>query len=626
MSSRRNGERVRVENIMQLVRCFRPEISVSKSHRGRGKKGKKRRLSSKASSRTSSSAGGLSNVSSVLQNGGVHALSGGGASSCSSGSSSSQDIGEKTSIATLLSLAGWRVRRAGEIARVGANSAPKRSRREDAEERLAEQKISSSAVGIKDGSARISAGGSEPEAPAVRVRLLSEEESHSPSRKARKHSPRLSAAAHNYVVPDGASTGSLKRAQLSEDSKTSPPVRLLSDDIVTKSPKRKLSSGPGSPGHQKLRRSNATASPPKPSAEDTCRTRITALGEMCPRMEATKRGKGGKQLVTFQLVDCADVLGLVGMKLSVAEEQYKELVQRAHARLADVKMQSDAGSVAASDEPLSGEDLVLVTAFSYLVASGSLYWGFGPRVYEYVRDELSGAVEAYASPFNHTLPRFCSPFSLDRFFGSLGSFYDVDWQSVLPTLVQLEGGDVETKESAKRRRLEDGSANEVQEGGRRASDHSQMENLVTIIANPPYIEAEIQFCADFVNKIGSIFETLNNSTEESRRPKKDLLILSICPDWRPAPCIVSLQEAASKVYERVLPPKQHGYYNYQSCEFVKATFPSLAFGFQWLKKGNREQEEQISNERNAHLDKKGSLEKVLGVLFKHMGEDPRKHR
>ena len=131
--------------------------------------------------------------------------------------------------------------------------------------------------------------------------------------------------------------------------------------------------------------------------------------------------------------------------------------------------------------------LLRVTALSYLPASGSLYWGFGPGVYNFVRTELNGRLEAYASPFNQTMPLYCSPFWLDKVFFSCGSFYE---------FVGVGGGwrllgswDAEGLRGP-----------EEKQGGKNTDG-----GLTTVVANPPYIEADLELCAKTIAELLSAF-------------------------------------------------------------------------------------------------------------------------
>lgn len=222
-------------------------------------------------------------------------------------------------------------------------------------------------------------------------------------------------------------------------------------------------------------------------------------------------------------------------KLSITVSKAKLLSLRERCDHFLGQLRADGVATMVGQEEITTELVLRVTAFSYMVASGSLYWGFGPDAYNFVKDELGGVIELYASPFNHTLEHFCSPFELDKVYKSLGSFYKVDWSQVLS------------------RDMFSGIKSD--------------EDRIVVIANPPYIESEIELCCRSVESL------------MQNHGSKIKMVLSICPAWDGAKGIVSLQKSKFKVYERRLLPCEHSYYNYQTFKWVAATFPSLGFGF-----------------------------------------------
>lgn len=65
----------------------------------------------------------------------------------------------------------------------------------------------------------------------------------------------------------------------------------------------------------------------------------------------------------------------------------------------------------------------LVTRYALTGISNGLFLSLPPRVYnKLLRSSKLPVLEAYASPFNHTLPEYCSLFDRDRVYGSLGRF------------------------------------------------------------------------------------------------------------------------------------------------------------------------------------------------------------
>lgn len=200
------------------------------------------------------------------------------------------------------------------------------------------------------------------------------------------------------------------------------------------------------------------------------------------------------------------------MSLGTGKEKYDSLMERAQQ------------FVEKFDNVVTAFEVVKVAALNYMPASGSLYWGFGPKVYKEAQVQMEAKIEAYASPFNHSLNFFCSPFDIDVAFGSLGSFYKVDWQETL------------TK---------------------------KQPNVKCIVANPPYIEKDLEMCCSTIGKILKV--------------NPSITLLSICPDWTDAPGIKMLTNLST--YKKILGKDEHCYFNYQRLTWISAKFPSIAFGF-----------------------------------------------
>eukprot|EP00392_Amoebophrya_sp_AT5.2_P015251 g15450.t1 len=547
----------------------------------------------------------------------------------------------ETPEAVLMRLSRWRVRRAGElISSSRRGSLPRVHPESDSDSSDANKRGENKSAGSPkvpqlhpgNGSGKICRGDqpasgtsgpagvepaagktasrSPPSSPGPRVRLLSEDCSPKGSLKRPRH---------------GSVPGLMADGSGSDGGLLPPPqsVRLLSDDVSVENRnpdraynfphaeiKRRSHSGSDAAGVLASSSKDGRGQTPGTMKNDKSQQRLAArvrqalalLGTLCERVEVVKKQK---PLVSYQLsAACRNHQGLANLKLSLSKEKYEALLQTC--------AQNINGMIQA---PLlvSADHFLLITAFAYLVASGSLYWGFGPAVYQYVRQNLNGQIEAYASPFNHTLRSYCSPFSLDRLFGSLGSLYDVDWASEIK---RLTGSAMKITEAAKKSAEADPEAGcsspaakrlkpicHQTESSKSAAEQGGNRSFFTVIANPPYIESEIQLCAETITKIFSAYEKLPKTFETP-------LVLSINPDWRPAECLAKLSEIPQKTYERVLEAKEHGYYNYQTCEFVKAQFPSLAFAFQ----GGGDHGVGGAEE----------TKKILEKLFTHMGEDPAK--
>jgi hypothetical protein len=186
------------------------------------------------------------------------------------------------------------------------------------------------------------------------------------------------------------------------------------------------------------------------------------------------------------------------------------------------------------------------TVLNYLVASSTLYWGFGPEVYDVARE--GGAVlECYASPFNNSLPYFCSPCApLDMVYGSLGSFYSDRVDAVAAELFGSEG---------------------VPPGRCPA----------TFVANPPYVETELLACAERVREL----------VAAARVAGGRLRFVSIFPAWPGAAGLRSMRDLGSAaghqgategvVVEVELCRGAYFYYDYQQDSRVEARFRSVGF-------------------------------------------------
>ena len=170
-----------------------------------------------------------------------------------------------------------------------------------------------------------------------------------------------------------------------------------------------------------------------------------------------------------------------------------------------------------------GERIYLTVVLNYAISSSSQYWGIGTELYKKVEQIDSLAFESYASPFNRTLFRFSSPFFLDLAVGSLGSLY-----------------------------------------GNIAGSSISVSNVV--VANPPYIESELNSCFQFVQ----------NLLESARPPS---LVMSVFPLWNDSPAIqnmIALVQTHGGDFI-ILYRAAHQYFDYQSGKSIRALFGSLCF-------------------------------------------------
>lgn len=69
--------------------------------------------------------------------------------------------------------------------------------------------------------------------------------------------------------------------------------------------------------------------------------------------------------------------------------------------------------------------IALVERYSFIHTSPRFFWSISPETYKVLQNFPGDVIEAFASPFNHNLPTFCSLYPEDRAFESIGNFFDV---------------------------------------------------------------------------------------------------------------------------------------------------------------------------------------------------------
>ena len=212
----------------------------------------------------------------------------------------------------------------------------------------------------------------------------------------------------------------------------------------------------------------------------------------------------------------------VDIRMRVADEVRDRLTSQALSFLR--QRCGSKGNLGQSSEVLA-ENIFMITVFNYFLASSSLYWGLGPTAYAACK--ASGAIlECYASPFNNSLPVFCSPCEpIDLIFGSLGSIHGALVENYLRSVANAE---------------------------------------VKIVANPPYIEYEILCC---VQRIAKFLED------------REMTVLSILPAWRDAEGYMILQDwvRAGRGVAVELPRGQYSYFDYEEGRDILSNFDSTGF-------------------------------------------------
>jgi hypothetical protein len=154
----------------------------------------------------------------------------------------------------------------------------------------------------------------------------------------------------------------------------------------------------------------------------------------------------------------------------------------------------------------------------YHILSGpGLQWALPPSVMFTLKQEMGCNTEIFASPINCYYNRYYSLFPHDRYFGSLGNFFQA-------------------------------SASEFRSG--------------TYQVNPPFIEPL------FVKATDKIIKLLDKAEETCNK----LTFIYIMPIWDDFPSYNTL--ISSKYCHRIIPleSEQHYYYQYQTGQYIKARF------------------------------------------------------
>ena len=190
--------------------------------------------------------------------------------------------------------------------------------------------------------------------------------------------------------------------------------------------------------------------------------------------------------------------------------------------------------------------------FNYYILDGhSLQWCIPPKVSETLEIMLCVKTELFAAPTNANLPLYCSLFQIDKQFGALDNFFNLDSQQV------LEG---------------------------------------TFEVNPPFIEKV------FIKSSTMIV----NFLEKSQDYNKDLMFVYIMPNWLDSKAYQLLANSKFLIDEIVFNENKHFYYQSSNDKMVLANFEShiMIVGtfkakFRWLPKIKTELIKNFT-----HLDKK----------------------
>ena len=156
--------------------------------------------------------------------------------------------------------------------------------------------------------------------------------------------------------------------------------------------------------------------------------------------------------------------------------------------------------------------------FNYYMLEGhSFQWCVPPKAFTTIEKLLSARTELFASPMNASLQNYYSLFYVDKFFGAIDNFFNVQTPS-------------------------------ISEG--------------TYEVNPPFIEYI------FVESSRMVIDMLNNS----QKNKKDLLFIYIMPNWLDSGGYQLLIKSKYLLDEIILTENNHFYHQSSKHRMISANF------------------------------------------------------
>ena len=171
-------------------------------------------------------------------------------------------------------------------------------------------------------------------------------------------------------------------------------------------------------------------------------------------------------------------------------------------------------------DPQSFNFCMFEIGFNYYILDGqSLQWCLPPKVFDTLRTGLSVKTELFASPTNAHLPLYCSLFYIDKQFGALDNFFNLDTEQILTGTFEV---------------------------------------------NPPFIEKV------FIKSSSMIIHFL----EKSQTHNKDLLFIYIMPNWSDSKGYELLAKSKFLIDEIILTENKHFYYHSPNDRMVSANFES----------------------------------------------------
>jgi hypothetical protein len=158
--------------------------------------------------------------------------------------------------------------------------------------------------------------------------------------------------------------------------------------------------------------------------------------------------------------------------------------------------------------------------FNYYILDGhSLQWCIPPKVFEVLSSQLNVKTELFASPTNVNLPLYCSLFVVDKMFGALDNFFNLDSQQV------LEG---------------------------------------TFEINPPFIDKLFLRSSEIIIKF----------LEQSQKSGRDLMFIYIMPGWLDSKGYQLLTKCQYLIDEIIFDANTHSYYQSSNDRMIEANFES----------------------------------------------------
>lgn len=156
--------------------------------------------------------------------------------------------------------------------------------------------------------------------------------------------------------------------------------------------------------------------------------------------------------------------------------------------------------------------------FNYYMLEGhSFQWCVPPKAFNVLKKHLSTETELFASPVNAMLPNYYSLFYIDKCFGAIDNFFNIEPRSI------IEG---------------------------------------TYEVNPPFIEYI------FVESSKMVIDMLDHSQSENR----DLLFVYIMPNWSDSGGYQLLSKSQYLIDEIILTEKTHFYHQSSKHMMISANF------------------------------------------------------